>query len=95
MAFLDSIWSILKTDFAYLYTNVVGVFSTILSEVPDDEIAILKGAMEIAGASIKAGRTAEETFSDCLNYVQQQEIKEFSKVTELFLQIFIHKATAV
>ena len=39
-----------QTKFAFLFTAVSGVFNTILSEIPDDEISILHGAMSTAAA---------------------------------------------
>lgn len=83
----------LEKEFTYVFTAVTGVFNTILSEIPDDEVAILHGAMQTAAASLKAGRSAEEAFSDALNYLQQQEMQELSKVGDLLLQAFI-QATA-
>lgn len=93
MELLATVLTFLETKFAFLFTAVSGIFNTIISEIPDDEIAILHGAMTTAANSLKAGRTAEEAFSDALNYLQQQEIKELSKVGDLLLQAFI-QATA-
>ncbi len=90
---LSTVLTFLKTEFAFLFTAVSGIFNTIISEIPDDEIAILHGAMTTAANSLQAGRNAEEAFSDALNYLQQQEIKELSKVGDLLLQAFI-QATA-
>lgn len=95
MDLLDKIWTFLKTEFTYIFTAVSGAFNTILSELPDDEIEILHGAMVTAATSLKNGRTAEEAFSDALNYLQQQEIKELSKVGDLLLQAFIHASAPV
>ncbi len=93
MKLLDTVITFLKTEFDYLFTAVSGIFTTIVSEIPDDEIAILHGAMNTAADSLKAGRSAEEAFSDALNFLQQQELKELSKVGDLLLQAFI-QATA-
>lgn len=90
--FFNSLWTILKTDFGYIFTGVSAAFSTIISEIPDDEIAIMHGAMNVAAESIKTGRTPEECFSDVLNYVQKQEIQELSKVAEYLVQAFIASA---
>lgn len=94
MGLLTTVLTLLETKFTFLFTAVSSIFATILSEVPDDEITILHGAMTTAAASLKAGRTAEEAFSDALNWLQQQEIKELSKVGELLLQAFIAATAA-
>lgn len=86
---LETALTFLKTEFSFLFTAVSGIFSTIISEIPDDEIAMIHGAMGIAAASLKAGRTAEEAFSDALNWLQQQEIKELTKLGEQLLTAFI------
>lgn len=88
-SFLTTVLTFLKTEFAYLFTGVSAIFNAVISEIPDDEIAILHGAMTTAATSLSNGRNAEEAFSDALNYLQQQEIKELSKVGDLLLQAFI------
>lgn len=93
MGLLQTVIGFLKAEFQYIFTAVTGVFNTILSEIPDDEIAILHGAMKVAADALHAGRSAEEAFTDALNYLQQQEMKELSKVGDLLLQAFI-QATA-
>lgn len=91
---LQAILSVLKTDFGYLFTAVSGAFSIVLSEVPDDEIEIMHGAMNVAADSLKAGRTVEETWSDVLNFVARQQLQELSKVAEHLVLAFIHGAAA-
>ncbi len=90
--FFDNLWNIIKAEFGYIYTNVSAAFNMIISEVPDDEIAIMHGAMDVGLASIKAGRSFDEAFSDVLNYVQKQEIQELSKVTEYLVKAFLASA---
>lgn len=90
--FFESLWQILKTNFGYIYTGVSAAFSTILSEIPDAEIAIMHGAMNVAADNIKAGKSAEECFTAVLNYVETQEIQELSKVAEHLIQAFIASA---
>jgi hypothetical protein len=90
--FFNSLWNVIKTDFGYIFTGVSAAFSLVISEIPDDEVAIMHGAMGVAADSIKAGRSAEETFSDVLNYVAKQEIQELSKVAEHLIQAFIASA---
>lgn len=86
---LSTALTFLETKFAFLFTAVSGIFNAIISEVPDDEIAMLHGALGVAANSLKAGRTAEEAFTDALNWLQQQEVKELSKLGEQLLQAFI------
>lgn len=89
MGLLATITTFLEAKFAYLFTAVSGIFNAIISEIPDDEIAIMHGAMQKASDSLKAGRTAEEAFTDVLNYVEQAELGELSKLGEQLLQAFI------
>jgi hypothetical protein len=89
MSLLTTLLAFLETKFAFLFTAVSGVFNTIVSELPDDEIAILHGAMVLAGNDLKAGKSAAETFTDTLNYVGAQEKGELSKVGSQLLQAFI------
>lgn len=89
MNLLATVLTFLETHFGFLFTAVTGIFNVILSELPDDEIAILHGAMTTVANSLKAGRTAEESFSDALNYVETQEKGELSKVGNQLLQAFI------
>lgn len=89
MNLLSTVLTFLETKFAFLFTAVTGIFNTILSELPDDEIAILHGAMTTVATSLKAGRSAEESYTDALNYVEQAEKGELSKVGDQFLQAFI------
>lgn len=86
---LATILTLLETKFAFLFTAVSGIFNTLISEIPDDEIALLHGSMTVAANSLKSGRTAEEAFSDALNWLQQQEVKELSKLGDQLLQAFI------
>lgn len=89
MNLLATILTFFETKFAFLFTAVSGAFNVIISEIPDDEIAILHGAMTTAANSLKTGRTAEEAYTDVLNYIQQSEKKEISKLGDQLLQAFI------
>lgn len=89
MNFLATVLTFLETKFAFLFTAVSGIFNTILSELPDDEIAILHGAMTTVANKLKAGGTAEESYTAALNYVAAQEMQELSKLGDQLLQAFI------
>lgn len=93
MALLDTILAFITSKFAYVFTAVSGAFATILGEVPDDEIAILHGAMVLAAQDLKNGKSPEQTFTDTLNYVGAQEKGELSKLGEQLLQAFITATT--
>lgn len=89
MSLLATVLTFLETKFAFLFTAVSGIFNTIISELPDDEIAILHGAMTTAANALKAGQSAEDAFTASLNYIQTQEKQELSKVGNQLLQAFI------
>lgn len=89
MNFLATVLTFLETKFEFLFTAVSGIFNTILSELPDDEIAILHGAMTTVANKLKAGGTAEESYTAALNYVAAQEMAELSKLGDQLLQAFI------
>lgn len=89
MNLLSIVLTFLEAKFAFLFTAVTGIFNTIISEIPDDEIAILHGAMTTVAASLKAGRGAEGAYTDALNYVAASEMQELSKVGDQLLQAFI------
>ena len=89
MGLLSVILTFFETKFAYLFTAVTGAFNTILSEIPDDEIAILHAGMAAAAAKLKAGGTAEEAFTEALNTIGALEKGELSKVGNQLLQAFI------
>lgn len=84
-----TIVTFLETKFAFLFTAVSGIFSTILSEIPDDEIAILHGAMSAASANLAAGGTYETAFTAGLNYAETAEGVEFSKLSTQLLNAFV------
>lgn len=89
MNFLSTVLTFLETKFQFLFTAVSGIFAAILSELPDDEIAILHGAMTTVANSLKAGRTAEEAMTDALNFIEAQEKGELSKLGSQLLAAFI------
>lgn len=89
MTFLANILALLVSDALSLWTKVSTSLNLIINELPDDEIAILHGSMQTAATSLKNGRTAEEAFSDALNYLGTQEKGELSKVGNQLLQAFI------
>ena len=94
MQLLTTILNFLETKFAYVFTAVTAAVNAILSEIPDDEIGILHGAMLAAGSKLKSGGTAEEALTAALNYAQGQEIAELSKVAMSFLDAFIAATAA-
>lgn len=79
----------LETNFSFLFTAVTGIFNTILSEIPDDEIAILHGAMNAVSTKFEAGGTAEEAFTAGLNFAEAAEVGELSKLGRELLQAFV------
>ena len=89
MDFLDKIWTFLKTEFGYVYTSVAGIFNTILSEIPDDEIEILHGAFNAAADKLKAGASAEEAMTEGLNYLEAAEVAEGKKLLRDLLGAFV------
>lgn len=89
MKMLTTVLTFLETNFAFLFTAVSGIFNTIISELPDDEIAILHGAMTTAANDLKNGGDVETAFTAALNYVSAQEKAELSKLGNQLLQAFI------
>ncbi len=89
-SFFKGLLSLFQAGFEYLFTAVSGAFNVILSEVPDDEIAIMHGAMDLATQKMHAGATTEETWTAVLNFVAASELQELSKVGDHMLQAFIH-----
>lgn len=90
MDFLKSILSLLQTGADFLFSAVTGSFNFILSEIADDEIAIMHGAMSLASQKLHDGASVEETWTAVLNYIAGSEKQEVSKGAEHFLQAFIH-----
>lgn len=90
MDFIKSVWSLFQSGFAFFFSAVSGGLNIILSEVADDEIAIMHGAMSLASEKMHGGATWEETWTAVLNLVASSELKELSKVGEHFMQAFIH-----
>jgi len=89
MNLLSVALTFLENRFSFLFTAVTSIFNTILSEIPDDEIAILHGAMATAASSLKAGKTVEQSYTAALNYIAAQEKQELSKLGDQLLQAFI------
>jgi len=89
MDFLNKIVAFLHTEWDYVFTSVSAIFNTILSEVPDDEIAILHAAMKAAAAKLMAGGSYEEALTEGLNTVGTGEIAELSKLGRELLQAFV------
>lgn len=90
MDFLKSVLALLESGFAYIFSAVSGAFNVVLSEIPDDEIAIMHGAMALVTQKLHDGASVEETFTAVLNYVAASEKQELSKVAEHFVLAFIH-----
>jgi len=91
MNFLDTILAFLKSEALSLWSKVSGVFTTILNEIPDDEIAILHAAQTQFSADLAAGKSWGEAAADVWTYVKNAEGAELSKVSNLFLQAFVAK----
>lgn len=90
-AILNVIGTFFKSLGLSLWTAVSGALTTVLNEVPDDEIAIMHGAMSQFSNDLAAGKSWGEAAADVWTYVQNQEGKELGKVANLFLQAFIAK----
>lgn len=94
MDFLTKIAAFLKSEWDYVFTAVSGVFSTILSEIPDDEIAIIHASMQRLEANLTSGKmTPGEAVADTWTYAVDAEGKELTKLGNLALQMFIEKTT--
>lgn len=91
MPFLDSIWTLLKAKFAYAFTNVSATINALLSEIPDDEIAIFHGAQTVFADAIKAGKSWGDAVAETWTYAENQEQAELGKVSNLLLQAFMAK----
>jgi hypothetical protein len=89
MTFLTNLLALLVSDALSIWTKVSTSLNLIINEIPDDEITILHGTMQTAATSLQNGRSAEEAFTDALNFLQTQEKKEMSKLGEQLLQAFI------
>lgn len=89
MDFLNTILSTLRAEAVSIWSKFSGAFNIIVGELPDDEITIMYGAMDLAADKIKAGATVEEAFTAVLNYVESSELRELSKVGEALMQAFI------
>lgn len=91
MTFLSTILAFLQSEALSIWSKVSGAFTTILNEVPDDEIAILHGAQTQFTNDLAAGKSWGEAAADVWTYVKNAEGAELSKVSNLFLQAFIAK----
>lgn len=91
MQFLDSIWSMLKAEFAYVFTNVSATINALISEIPDDEIEIFHGAQNVFVDAIKAGKSWGDAVAEAWTYAENQETAELGKVANLLLQAFMAK----
>lgn len=91
MEFLDKIWTLLKSEFDYVFTNVSTSIQALLSEIPDDEIEIFHGAQTAFADALKAGKGWGEAVADTWTYVSNQEGAELGKVSNLLLQAFMAK----
>lgn len=61
----------MKSEALSLWSKVSGVFTTILNEIPDDEIAILHGAQTQFIADLAAGKPWGEAAADVWTLYQQ------------------------
>lgn len=91
MQFLESIWTMLKTEFAYVFTNVSATINALLSEIPDDEIEIFHGAQQVFADALKAGKSWGDAVAEAWTYAENQEKAELGKVANLLLQAFMAK----
>lgn len=84
MDFLTKIWTFLKSEFDFVFTNVSGVVSTVLSELPDDVIAALHDATNAFADGIKAGNSYEVAITAGLNVLYKDGVTEAHKIAEQF-----------
>lgn len=88
---LSTIWNLLKAPFVDGYTAVVAVYNVLLSEIPNDEIAIMLGAKKVFTDALTANKGWGDAAAETWTYVENQEGAELSKVGNLLLQAFIAK----
>jgi len=91
MQFLESIWTMLKTEFAYVFTSVTATINALISEIPDDEIEIFHGAQRVFADALKAGKSWGDAVAEAWTYAENQEKAELGKVSNLLLQAFMAK----
>ncbi len=90
--FFENLWTTLQTKFSYLFTGVSAAINIVLSELPDAEVDMIHGAINVGLAAIKAGKTFEQAWTEALNYAQQQEVQIFSTVGEHFIKAVLASA---
>lgn len=90
-AFLSTIVSFFESVALSVWSKVSGTLTTILNEIPDDEIQILHDGMAQFSADLEAGKGFGEAAADLWTSVKGGEKKELSKVANLFLQAFVAK----
>lgn len=93
MGLLETILNLFLSEVLSIWSKVSGAFTTIINQIPDDEVKILHDAMAAASAKLQAGGTAEEAFTEGLNTFAGEEKAELSKVGTALLQAFVY-ATA-
>lgn len=93
MGLLATIVNLFVSEALSIWSKVSGALTTIVNEIPDDEVTILHDAMKAAAASLQAGDGVEVAFTAGLNTLAKEEGAELSKVGTALLQAFVY-ATA-
>lgn len=93
MGLLTTVLNLFLSEALSIWSKVSGALTTIVNEIPDDEVTILHDAMAASAAALKAGAGVEEAFTAGLNTFSAEEKAELSKVGTALLQAFVY-ATA-
>lgn len=93
MGLLTTILNLFVSEALSIWSKVSGALTTIVNEIPDDEVTILHDAMNAAAEALKGGASVEEAFTAGLNTFAAEEKAELSKVGMALLQAFVY-ATA-
>jgi hypothetical protein len=91
-AWLAQIAGFLLAQFANVFPNLVGVFSSIVSGLPKEEAGALYKAIRFFHDRIAGGATWETALTATLNEIGGAEYAILSDAAKHLLQAFIHKA---
>jgi hypothetical protein len=89
---LAQIAGFLLAQFANVFPNLVGVFSSIVSALPKEEAAALYNALRFFHRRIAAGASWEHAVTATLNVIEGAEYTILSDAAKHLLQAFMHKA---
>lgn len=92
MNFLTTLANFFKSTALSVWSKVSGTFFTILNEIEDDEIQIMHDGIDGFHKDLEAGKSFGEAAANLWTFVKNQEGKELSKVSTLYLEAFVAKA---